>query len=315
MNAAREPDTGPRQEFVAILREPAAADFDLRRVIVVLRRWRIVVASAFLFCLAVAVLYAILSPEVYRAQIVAVPVTETGLGAGVSFSGGALGGLASLAGIRVGGDASKRAEILTVLRSQEFLERFIVDNDLLPALFPKRWDTNAKRWLPDADEIPTVTDGFAKLSEKLLRISEDTETGLVTIAIEWTDRDVVADWVSRIIDRLNSQMKQQAIKEANASLAFLDEKLNATDRLETRQAVYQLMEAQLNKAMLAEASDEFALRTVDHALKPAANRFVRPKRMFVLFAGALAGGLLALFSAFLLEALWPSTIPRAADQR
>lgn len=305
MTSTVESDPAPRQEYMAVIREPAATEFDLRRVVTVVRRWRMAALIAFGLCLAVSVLYAILSPQVYRAQVVAVPVTDSRLGAGVSLGGGALGGLASLAGIRVGSDIGKRAEILTIIRSQEFLEGFIVENNLLPKLFPDMWDVKTAGWRPDLDKVPTPTDGFVKLSQSVLRIAEDQETGLITIATEWVDREVVADWTTRLVARLNTQTKQQAIKEANASLAFLDQTSNTTERLETRQAVYQLIEAQLNKAMLAETSEEFALRTIERAVVPAADRFVRPKRAFVVFAGAIAGLLMALFTTFLLDALWP----------
>lgn len=306
MTSTMESNPEPRQQYMAVIREPAATEFDLRRVVSVVKRWRTPALIAFGLCLAVSVLYAILSPQVYRAQIVGVPVTENSrLGAGISLGGGALGGLASLAGIRVGGDIGKRAEILTILRSQEFLEDFIVDNNLLPKLFPDKWDAKAARWRSDLDEVPTPTDGFVKFSESVLRIAEDQETGLVTIATESVDREAVAAWTTGLIARLNALTKEQAIKEADASLAFLEQTLNTTERLETREAVYQLIEAQLNKAMLAKTSEEFALRTIERAVVPAEDRFVRPKRAFVVFAGFIAGLLMALFVTFVLDALWP----------
>jgi hypothetical protein len=300
----------PRREYLAVIREPSIDDdFDISRIVGVIKRWRILALAVFGLCFGVTLLYALLAPRIYRAAIVVAPVTDNGrLGAGLNI-GGAFGGLASLAGIRVGGDLGKRAEILTVLRSRQFVEGFIVENNLVPALFPQQWDPSRNAWRPDLEAIPTVTDAFLKFTRSVLRVAEDTETGLVTVGIESPDRLVVADWAKLLVARVNQQLKQAAIRESKASLAFLEGKLEGTDQFELRQAVYQLMEAQLNKQMLAEANEEFALRTVDGAMTPSELLYVRPKRMFIAFAGTIAGVLFALFAAFVLEAVFPSPRP------
>src|SRR3984957_9229666 len=82
-----------------------------------------------------SLVYVFVARDWYRAEVlmkVADQRQNQGLLGGLS--GGALGGLASLAGIDFGGE-TKSAEPLAVLKSRKFAEAFIKDLDLLPVFF------------------------------------------------------------------------------------------------------------------------------------------------------------------------------------
>jgi hypothetical protein len=77
--------------------------------------------------------------EWYRAEVLLAPADEKDSAS----LGGQLGGLAALAGVRVG-SGGESAEAIAVLRSREFAREFIEDFDLLTVFFADEWDAQRK---------------------------------------------------------------------------------------------------------------------------------------------------------------------------
>jgi LPS O-antigen subunit length determinant protein (WzzB/FepE family) len=87
-----------------------------------------------------------------------------------------------------------------------------------------------------------------------------------------------------------------AIAKSEQSIAFLNNELGKTDVLELRQAIYRLIVAQLNNAMLASVQKDYAFRIVDAAVVP--DRRVRPRRTVMTVVGGLIGGVTGLVWVF-----------------
>ena len=86
------------------------------------------------------VLYSLSIPNIYRSSALVMPAQSQGSSMSGSLSG--LGGLASMAGISIpSGNSNNKEEAIAVLTSHQFLEDFIVNNDiLLPLMASKGWD-------------------------------------------------------------------------------------------------------------------------------------------------------------------------------
>ena len=87
------------------------------------------------------------SPNVYRAQVLMVEAEQIG-GSG---SGGASGLINSILGNSglspmFGGFSSSTTSKIAVLESRKFTESFVEQYDLLPQLFPQKWDEDTDTW-------------------------------------------------------------------------------------------------------------------------------------------------------------------------
>ena len=82
----------------------------------------------------VAVILALVTTPVYRAEAVVTPVTDSSLGNAASSLAGRFGGLASLAGIDLGSSGVASHEAQAVLASRHLVEEFIRRNELVDAL-------------------------------------------------------------------------------------------------------------------------------------------------------------------------------------
>jgi uncharacterized protein involved in exopolysaccharide biosynthesis len=246
--------------------------------------------------------YALLAVPVYRAATVLIPANNDGNGLTSSLIGalGSLGGLSGLAGINTG-SGSDTEEALAVLRSRQFTETFITENNLLPRLFADRWDEQRQDW-KSGEQPPTLAEAYKHFDTRIRSIIQDSKTGLITLRIEWYDREQSAIWANELIERLNAEMRSRAIEKSKASVGYLEKELEATSVVGTREAINRLIEAQIQQRMLANVTPEFAVRTVDKALPPDANDPVKPQKALLVLGGALSG--LAVGIVFVLVAGW-----------
>jgi hypothetical protein len=89
-------------------------------------------------------------------------------------------------------------------------------------------------------------------------------------------------------------MQNRAITEANESLGFLERELSTTTIVDTRDAIGRLIESQVNQRMLANVTEEYALRVVDEALPPDIDDPVRPQRLFLAAISGAVGLMVAI---------------------
>jgi uncharacterized protein involved in exopolysaccharide biosynthesis len=250
------------------------------------RRWWIV--ATVLLAVAGATVIAFTMTRKYRAAVVVVPAAADRNALGGMGGLAQLGGLASLAGINLGGGNTETEEGIAVLKSRGFTEKFIQDHNLMPVLYAKRWDAAAGKWR-EGERPPTPAKAFKDFDSKIRSVVEDKKTGLITVLVIWRDREQAAQWANELVQRLNVEMRSRAIANTNASLGFLEKELEGTTTVATRDAISRLIEAQVKQRMLANVTQEYAFRVVDHAMPPDADDPVGPRKLVVLLAGALVG--------------------------
>ena len=275
------PDGGPRQDDVDSI--------DIAELWNVLwkSKWLIVAVSVMITAATVA--YALTLTHWYRSEVLLTPAEERTSTSGIA---GQLGSLAGLAGISIGGGGS--VEALAILRSRDFTRAFISQQKMLTVLFAEKWDAENQRWLEeDPEKWPDVNDATRYFTINLLRVSESRETGMVTVAIEWTDPELAAHWVTLLIGRLNDYMRSRALKEAQANIEYLEAELVATSSVAMQQAAGRMLEREHQKLMLARGNEEFAFRIIDSAEVPESP--FRPNRRLMVIVATIFGGILAVF--------------------
>jgi uncharacterized protein involved in exopolysaccharide biosynthesis len=248
-------------------------------------KWLIIgVTAAFA---VVSVVYALAAPEWYRAEVLLAPAEERSSSA----LSGTLGGLASLAGVSVGGGDS--VEAIAILGSRKFSAEFIEDRNLLPVFFADAWDSASNDWLPEVEaDRPDIRDAVRYFVDNVRSITEDRDSGLVTLAVEWTDPRLAEDWANALVQRLNDSMRQRALSEAEANVTYLQLELGKTSVVTLQQSIGRLMESELQKLMLARGNSEFAFRVVDPAQEPKVRS--RPRRSLIVVLSTFVGGLIAV---------------------
>ena len=276
------------------------AEIDILELVGVLARNRWIILGVTLLFTVMAVGAAYLMTPVYRAELVMAPAqSESGKGAVVS----QLGGLASLAGISLGGDGTDKATALATLESRSFTMEFIRRHELLPKLFPRLWNQEKNGWaVGDPADVPSLIDGVKVLSE-IRSVKEDKVTGLVTVTVEWTDPREASSWTNLMVADLNASLRQAAIEEAERSISYLSAEAKKSKVIELQTAIYGLIEEQVKQIMLANVRTEYAFKVLDPALPPEPEDFVKPKRDLMVALGIVVGSLFGGLAAYIREAV------------
>jgi uncharacterized protein involved in exopolysaccharide biosynthesis len=269
---------------------------DIWRVVLE-RRWLILIVTALFLSLALA--YAVLKRPVYRSEVTLMEAEQDQVTPGLSALAPQLGGLAAIAGLSTA-QTSLKSEALATLRSRAFIEGFIREVDLMPILFADDWDASKGAWQSeDPEQIPTMADAYEIFVEKIMTVTDDPKKNLITLAVDTADPERSALWANELVGRLNSKLRQRSISEAQKSIEYLNHEADKTSVVELRQAIYGLVEAQIQKIMLANVREEYALRVIDPAVAADKDDFVKPKRKLVVVLGLAFGMVAGFFLAFL----------------
>ena len=252
-----------------------------------------------LLCTLLAVGVALWLPKVYRAEALLAPVGSENSKGGLSSALGSLGGLASLAGIPMPSQGSVE-ENLAVLKSREFIGKFIREKKLLPVLFADQWDAEKKQWKSQtAEDQPSEMDAYRLISKNILRVNQDKKSSLVTVAVEWSDPELASVWTNELIRRLNDHLRQRAIDRSQKNLQYLNDSLEQTRIEEMRNTLFSLIGDEQKKAMLANTQEDYAFQLIDPAVEP--DQKIKPKRKLIVVAAAVLSMFCAIFFVIVRE--------------
>jgi len=308
-------------------RELADDEIDLLELWHVIRggRW-LIIAITTVFAVG-SVFYALWLPDTYRAEVLLAPAEDDDGGA-LGGQLGQLGGLASLAGIDLGaggGVVSMKSRALAIIQSRFFIQDFFDRHDLLVPFMgtipgessgtievdPELYDETTQQWVrepsPAGNVIPSGQEVYEEFSE-ILTITEDVETGLVTVALEWYEPRMIRQWIVWLIEDLNSYMREQDSLEAQRAIDYLNGQLQQTSLVEMRSVFFNLIQQQTQLVMLADARPEYALETIDPAVVPETKS--APSRLLICIYFTLLGGMLSVLIVLLRHYLGkPEEVP------
>ena len=292
-------------------------EIDLRELFMVLWAGKIkIIAITALFAIA-SVIYALSVPNQYKATALLAPAQSSG--GGLSGALGQLGGLASLAGVSIGGGESSEAQIAQeIMKSWNFIESFIADNDLAVEVFAAEgwskgsnelhiddelYDAETKSWSVKNDTTgevgpPSSWKLFKKFSEQLA-VSEDKKSGLVSVSIEYYSPQIAKQWLDMYVSAVNAHMQQRKVAKVTNNINYLQAQIEKTSIAEMREVFYTIIEEQTKNKMVAEASPEYAFVAVSPSMVPEEKS--QPKRALICILGTLLGGMLSVLLVLIMH--------------
>lgn len=272
---------------------------DLFGLLILLWRKRLTIVLVAVVFALVGTVVAFLLPPIYRAEAT-IQIRDEGGGANALRSlTSQLGPLSALAGAALGEDGDERSVALATLKSRAIIQSYIEKKNLLPVLYASRWDKEEGRWKRnDPFYVPTLQDAYKKFTKKVFSVAEDRKTNLVTVAVEWRNPEMAAEWVEGLLADANAALKMRTIKESEANLKYLETQAKKTSIVQLQMALYTLMEAEYKKLMIARNTEDYIFRIIDPPQVP--KKKTRPKRALIILA-ALALGVVAGVGYVLLD--------------
>jgi LPS O-antigen subunit length determinant protein (WzzB/FepE family) len=282
-------------------------EIDLRELFGVLWAGKIkIIAITAVFAIA-SVIYALSVPNQYKATALLAPAQSSG--GGLSGALGQLGGLASLAGVSLGGGESSEGQIAQeIMKSWSYIEGFIADNNIAVEVYAAEgwskgsnelqidadlYDTATKTWLVENNNTGEVGPPSSwKLFEsfsKRLAVSEDKKSGLVSVSIEYYSPQMAKQWLDMYVAAINAHMQQRQVEKVTNNINYLQAQIEKTSIAEMREVFYTIIEEQTKNKMVAEASPDYAFVAVGPSMVPEEKS--QPKRALNCILGTLLGGM------------------------
>ena len=262
-----------------------------------LKGWKTIIGIT-VVCRGLALYYAYKAPEGFKAEILLAP-TDAKTSSGVSSALSQFDGLAAIAGMNIPTDSNIERALATI-NTRKFLKKFIINKNLLPIIFNDYWDQSSKSWVLEEGQNKFVNDdGIAPL-QGAIKIETD-KSGLITMSISWKDPKVAAEWANDLVKQLNEQLRDKAITDSQKRVVYLEQELAKTTLQDMRAVLYNLLESEKRKAMLANVNEDFALEVIDPAVTPSVRE--TPKRKLIVALGGICGGFLGIFVVFFAQFL------------
>ena len=285
-------------------------EIDLRELFGVLwagSRKIIAITAVFAF---VSVIYALSLSDQYKATVLLAPAQSDS--ADLTGALGQLGGLASLAGVDIGGGDSSEAQMAQeIMKSWSFIDVFIAENNISVEVYAAEgwsrgsnelqidddiYDAETKTWLVENDNTgevgpPSSWVLFEDFSERLV-VSENKKSGLVSVSIEYYSPQIAKQWLDMYVAAINAHMQQRQMEKVTNNINYLQAQIENTSIAEMRELFYTIIAEQTKNKMLAEASPEYAFVAVSPSMVPEEKS--QPERAFICIIGTLLGGILSV---------------------
>ena len=277
-------------------------EIDLRELFAVLWAGRIKIVAITAIFAIVSVIYALSIPNQYKAT--ALLSSADSSGGGLSGALGQLGGLASLAGVSLGGGESSKGQIAQeIMQSWSFIEGFVEDNNLAVGVYAADgwdkssnelrinsglYDVSKSQWLVE----PPSSWSLFKTFSGILSVSEDKKSGLVSVSIEYYSPLIAKQWLDLYVAAINEHMQKREMAKVTRNIEYLQAQIKKTNIAEMQEVFYTIIEEQIKSKMLAEASPEYAFLAVSPSMVP--EQKSQPKRAVICILGTLLGGMLSV---------------------
>jgi len=218
-------------------------------------------------------IYGFSLPNIYRADGIYEVVGNGSTSSHVKKSG--LSSIAGAVGVSLGGGETNRGDVIVeTVRSKTFLKHLLQFDGILPGLVAAEY-YNPKSQTIDFDRSifsvednswngapPTIHDAFKKYSRQL-SIYQDQGDNFIYISFDHVSPNFAQEFVLLVIEQLNLKLRSKSLDEANAALNFLEDQLANTFLIELRNSISSLIQKQLEKKMLADVSENFALTPIE----------------------------------------------------
>jgi hypothetical protein len=209
------------------------------------------------------------------------------------------------------GESENKLDVaLRLVKSKKLLDRLMLYESFLPDLLAANswdmqtntitydqslWDKKNSKWVRNVPlpfkQVPSSQEAL-RLFSKLVSISQDQRTQLITLNVNHLSPVVAQQWSLWIVKEINAILASMEISNSQASIDYLNNQIKITPYSELRTMFYKLIQESTQSMMLAKVNPEYVLTTVDPPVVPEIR--YSPNRALICILGTLLGGMLSI---------------------
>ena len=281
-------------------------EIDLKELFKTIWKYKYKIAIFTSVVVLATLVYVLSIPNSYKSELILTPQSES------KSSGGGLASLASLAGVSLGSSGSGKdpyTMMETTLKDYEFNKTIIEKYNLIEKIqnpqnlvFALGFD--GFYFSSDTKEIKNLDEAIYSVNQKLnkiLSISEDKKTGLITLKAEFTDRFFAKELVDIYLNEMIEKIKYQDMKEIDKQIEYYTKELSNTYDVSLKEQVSKSLSALMQKRVFSLANDYYFVSKVTDSRVAYIKEKTQPKRALILVVSMVTSIILGIFMAFFLE--------------
>lgn len=267
----------------------------------------VIILTTFLSIL-LSVIFALNQNDIYKSSAL-VTIQSAKASGGSSLS--EYSGLASMAGIKLPSSSSSEDKtffIIETISSRVFFSNLIQKYNLLPDLIATKsynkeqnksfysndlYNTSKKEWVISKPSFTKSHQVFLSI----LNVKQDPKTKFITIEIDHESPIFAHKLLSIIIKEINLIIRDQDLRDSELSIEYLKLKVSETKLKEVKDSFNSLIGAELEKKMLADIREDYALKIIDPPIVPEFK--FKPQRSKIVIFSFLIGFFFSVFLVLL----------------
>jgi uncharacterized protein involved in exopolysaccharide biosynthesis len=239
----------------------------------------------------IGLVYSLLVTPIYRSFAIVAPreTRKEGVESTLLSQFGSFGGIVAT---QLMSGSNNLDRIVIIAKSWGLAEYVIKEDNLLPILFPSRWNSVSGAW-KDSNHIPSLRKGINLLRETYLTVITDPKADALTVGIESPNPKLSAQLVEYYLAALNAKIQQDIISESNANRLYLEKELGLTMDPLIHGKIVNMMAFEMEKSMLVSS------QSFDILEKPVVpEKRERPNRKLILLIAFFGGFVVSVITTF-----------------
>jgi uncharacterized protein involved in exopolysaccharide biosynthesis len=169
-----------------------------------------------------------LMQETYKAQATLLPLEQSGgMGNMASFIGQF--SLKMAKSVKKGSSGGSVSKLTVILKSRNLTEKVIKEMNLMPVLFPGKWDAKKDRW-KEGVEVPELQRGISKLM-KMVETDFNNDIDAIEVVGIMPNQEIVADVINTYVRLLQRRIAESEFTIQKKNRLFLEKQL-ANNKIE-----------------------------------------------------------------------------------
>lgn len=284
-------------------------EIDIKELFITIFKYKYKILFFVSFVILITFVYLLSIPNLYKSEILLSPQNSQN---NVS---GSLSSLASLAGVNVAGANSKDPSVMmnTVLKDYNFNIGIIKKYNLQKKLNYKKnlvfafgiddiynlLNKNDK--LNDLTKSENEIFSTVKSLNKILSISSDKKTNIISLKAELADRYLAKKLVDIYLIEIINKIKKQDMKEIDKQISYYKKELSITYNVSLKEELSKSLSSLMQKKVFSQANDYYFVSKIVDSRVAHINEKIKPNRFSTLLISFLGSFFLIVFFIIFIE--------------
>lgn len=270
-------------------------EIDLIELFALIWRRKIIIFAVVFVVSVLSVIITLQMDNIYESKAVLKP--SEGETSKLSSLMGNLGGLASLAGISVGGGDNIYSAMENLINNKEFIAQIVKKYQLEKNLFGEKYQDV----ISSEDFKPNYKFYVFKVVKDIVSLSQDKKSNYISLSVQNADPEFAKKFVEILLSELSEKIKKTELENIDEKITnFKSEMENSADiTLKTKLA--EVISSLIQSKVISKAQKYYGFTIISEPYVPDLKDKIKPKRSLICIVAFVTSFMLAVFLVFLIE--------------